>query len=113
MRRRARGEGGPQRLELLGWRHEQAAQVARALAIAALLADASLLLRGERRRLTEGEATVLHAWSVDVSDALVRESEKRADVRGSLGKLREQRTTFGFPSRLSRGRRSALADSEH
>jgi len=56
---------------------------------------------------------VLHAWSVDVSDALVRESEKRADVLGSLGKLREQRTTFGFPSRLSRGRRSALADSEH
>ncbi len=113
---RERQRGGlrvAKRLELLGGRDQKTPQVARAMAISALLADARLLLRGERRRVAEREAAVLDAGALDIDSALVAEAQERADVSGAPGELCEEVASLGGARRLGGSGLAALASSEH
>ena len=74
------GRGPAERLELLGRDDEHAAQVARAVAVAALLADARLLLGGQGCRVPEREAAMLVADAVDVAGALAGSSPRNGQM---------------------------------
>src|SRR5690606_8992313 len=98
-----------ERLELLGRDDEHAAQVARAVAVSGLLADARLLLGTDRRGVAEGKAAVIVADAVDVAGAVVGEAEERTDGFGAFRELREEGTAFRLSGRIGRGRLLALA----
>ena len=109
-RRRARPAQG---LELLSRDDEHAAQVPRAVAVAALLAHARLLLRRERSGITERVAAVVVADPLDVAGSLVDQAEERTDVLGPLGELREERAAFSLANGLRGRLLLALASTEH
>ena len=75
----------PQRLELLGGDDQDTPQVARAVAVAALQADAGLLLVGERSRIPEGVAAMFVCGSVDIAGPIVGETKERTDGLRPLG----------------------------
>ena len=102
-----------QRLQLLGRDDEHPPEIAGAVAVAALLADARLLLGRERRRLAEGEASVLLADALDVAGSVAFEAQERTDVIGALGELGEERMAFGLARSLGGLRLVAPASSEH
>src|SRR5205823_14468404 len=94
------GLRAPKRLELLGRNDQHAAQVARAIGVAAFEADVALLLVGERCRVTECIAAVLAGWVRLVAGPVAGEAQEGADRLGPLGKLLEEGTPFGLAGLL-------------
>ena len=85
-----RREGPAEGLELLGRDDEDAAQVARAVAVAAPETDPLLLLDRQLHRVPERVAAVLSREAVVVLGLRGGQSQEGADVRRALGELLEQ-----------------------
>jgi hypothetical protein len=102
-----------QRLQLLGWDDEHAAQVARTVAVAALQADPLLLLARELGGIAEGIAAVIVGDAVVELGARPGQAQERADRIRTLGQLLEQGTPVRLTRGLFLGGLLAAATSEH
>ena len=106
------GLRAPKRLELLGRNDQHAAQVPRAVGIAAFQADVPLLLVGKGRWVAERVAAVLAGGVRLVASPVAGEAQEGADRLGALGELLEEGASFGLAGLLDPRGVIAFAPSE-
>jgi hypothetical protein len=89
-----------QRLELLSWDHQHAAQVPGAVGVSPLQAYVSLLLVGEGCGIAKGVATMLGVRFGLVAGPVIGQPKERADGVRTLGELFEERPPLSLAASL-------------